>query len=126
MAVAAFTQELLSFEPVVADDFLFDKNLRQIRQALEKANPGVVTNINLDVGMSPQLIYTLLTRISFLILRYTPSHTSSFSTQKSKPADPLESPPTNSPNRYYLRAHYGCTSQTCCSTSIRCKFDMLG
>jgi hypothetical protein len=53
MSVAAFTQELLGFEPTLSDDFLLDKNLRQIRQALEKANPGVVTNINLDVCILP-------------------------------------------------------------------------
>jgi hypothetical protein len=49
MSVAAFTQELLSFEPALADDVLLDKHLKQIRQSIEKANPGVVTNIDLDV-----------------------------------------------------------------------------
>lgn len=50
MSVAAFTQELLGFEPALADDFLLDKNLKQIRQAFGNGNPGVITNINLDAS----------------------------------------------------------------------------
>ena len=49
MAVAALTEELLSFEPAVTDDLLLDKQLRFIRQTIEKANPALLTSLNLDV-----------------------------------------------------------------------------
>lgn len=49
MAVAALTEELLSFEPALADDFLLDKQLKSIRQTIEKANPALIASLNLDV-----------------------------------------------------------------------------
>lgn len=76
MAVADFIQELLSFDPTVGDEYLLDRQLKSIRQGIEKANPAVLTNINLDVRSYTPLRYTILTRNSSLMLRYTHFHTS--------------------------------------------------
>ena len=55
MAVADFVQEILAVELPMTDDFLLDKQLRNLRTGIEKANPALLLNTSLDVRSPPHL-----------------------------------------------------------------------